>query len=315
MQNGDYDGDRFWATWDPAIVDNFENAPSPPGLPDPKFFGIQVDDRRLDNSFETSNQKAIREFLDFNIRFRCQQGVLGICTNFHNSYAYTVGSIKSAGVEALADLHDLLVDSSKMGYTFTEDEWKSYLSSDTRITVKKPKQPLHKRLLEGASLEDIRSSDPKDAVDRLLLSIVLPAADAIAAEVQDLWKKHSIIDEALYRPLRIVQQLAEEESDYHKDLGLLVKEIKKIHNTWKLKFHGNTDSTNMVACIDECYNAFRSLMPTTPLWNLHQEMEILISPSPTAWDLLKASVVYVEYPAEVFALRMAGKELCFISVE
>jgi len=312
MQNGDYDGDRFWATWDPAIVDNFENAPSPPGLPSPESFGIQVDDRRLDDSFITSNQKAIRELLDFNLNFRCQQGVLGICTNFHNSYAYAVGSIKSAGVEALADLHDLLVDSSKMGYTFTEDEWKSYLSSDTRITVKKPKQPLHKQLLEGASLEDIRSSDPKDAVDRLLLLTVVPAADAIATEVQDLWKKDSIKDEALYRPLRTVQQLAEEESDYHEDLGLLVKEIKKIHNTWKSKVHGNTDSTNSVACIDEFYNAFRSLMPSTALWNLHQEMETLISPSPTAWDLLKASVAYVEYPAEAFALRMTGKELGFI---
>lgn len=178
--------------------------------------------------------------------------------------------------------------------------------------MKKPKQPLHKQLLEGASLEDIRSSDPKDAVDRLLLLTVVPAADAIATEVQDLWKKDSIKDEALYRPLRTVQQLAEEESDYHEDLGLLVKEIKKIHNTWKLKVHGKKDGTNSVACIDECFNAFRSLMPTTALWNLHQEMETLISPSPTAWDLLKASVAYVEYPAEAFALRMTGKELGFI---
>lgn len=71
IQNGDYDGDRFWATWDPAIVDNFENAPSPPGLPNPESFGIQVDDRRLDDSFITSNQKAITELLDFNLNFRC----------------------------------------------------------------------------------------------------------------------------------------------------------------------------------------------------------------------------------------------------
>ncbi len=82
MQNGDYDGDRFWVTWDPAIVDKFENAPSPSGLPSPESFGIQVDDRRLDDTFVTTNKKAIREFLDFNFNFRCQQGLLGRCTNF-----------------------------------------------------------------------------------------------------------------------------------------------------------------------------------------------------------------------------------------
>ncbi len=41
MQNGDYDGDTFWIIWDPAFVDNFLNAPSPPGLPDPASLGLR----------------------------------------------------------------------------------------------------------------------------------------------------------------------------------------------------------------------------------------------------------------------------------
>lgn len=312
MQNGDYDGDVFWVTSDPAIVDNFKNTPSPPSLPSPESFGIQVDDRKLDDTFVSSNKKAIREFLDFNLNFRCQQDVLGICTDFHNSFTYAEGSIRSTGVEALADLHDLLVDSSKMGYTFTEDKWKNFLATNPRITHKSPEKPLHKRLLGGESVEDIRSSVPKSAVDRILLQTVIPAADAIVAEVQDLWKKESIKDEALSRPLRAVHQLAEVESDYHDDLKLLVEEIRKIHSTWNLNIHGNTDNTKLVACIEECHNAFRSLMPTTVFWNLHQEMQILLSPSPTAWDLLKASVAYDEYPDGAFAFRMVGKELGFL---
>lgn len=67
-----------------------------------------------------------------------------------------------------------------------------------------------------------------------------------------------------------------------------------------------------MASIEELHNEFRNLMPTTAFWNLHQEMEISISPSPTAWDLLKASVAYDECPTEAFAFRMAGKELGFI---
>ena len=312
LQNGDYDGDIFWVTWDPAIVDNFQNAPSPPGLPEPESLGIEVDEGKLDGSFMTSNKKAIRKFLDFNIEFRCQQDMLGICTNFHDSFAYAQNSIRSVGVEALADLHDHLVDASKMGYTFTEERWKRFIKSDPRITEKSPEEPLHKRLMGGASQNEIHSAIPKDAVDRLLLMTVIPTADAIVTEVQDLLKNDSIKDEALCGPLRSVQVLAEDESDYREDLNLLVKGIRMIYGTWKRGLRENTDGTNLVPCIAGCYKAFRSLMPTTAFWNLHQEMEILVSPSPTAWDLLKASVTYSEYPNEAFTWRMAGKELSYI---
>lgn len=53
-------------------------------------------------------------------------------------------------------------------------------------------------------------------------------------------------------------------------------------------------------------------MPTTTLWNLRQEMEILASPSPTVWGLLKVFVTYSEYPNEAFTWRMIGKELSYI---
>ena len=73
----------------------------------------------------------------------------------------------------------------------------------------KSTKSLHKRLLGGASQEDTRPSVAKNTVDRLLLHkvIPIPAIDGIATEVQDLWKKDSIKDEALYRPLRAMQEL------------------------------------------------------------------------------------------------------------
>ena len=71
MQNDDYDGDTFWVTWDPAIVDKFENMSSPSDLSSSESFGIEIDDRELDVAFITSKKKAIRKFLDFNFNFRC----------------------------------------------------------------------------------------------------------------------------------------------------------------------------------------------------------------------------------------------------
>ena len=312
MQNGDYDGDRFWITWDPVIVDTFENKPSPPGLPSPESFGIQVDDRKLDDTFVTSNKRAIREFLDFNISFRCQQSLLGKCTNFHNSFAYAIGSIEPVGVEALADLHDLLVDSSKLGYTFTEDKWRNFVNSDPRIIHKYPDNPLHKKLMGGMSLSTIESPVPKDATDRILIYTVMPAADAAVREVKNIWKNENGKDEALCRPYSTVLQLAEMEPSYGEDCDLLVRKIKKLYQAWNAGFHENAESKNSNACVENCYLEFRNLGPTTALWNLHQEMEMLISPSHTAWDLLKASVTYFEYPNKPFTWRMAGKELGFI---
>ena len=53
-------------------------------------------------------------------------------------------------------------------------------------------------------------------------------------------------------------------------------------------------------------------MLTTALWNLHQEMEMHINPTPLAWDLFKASIRYVKYPDEKFTWRTMGKELGLI---
>lgn len=75
-------------------------------------------------------------------------------------------------------------------------------------------------------------------------------------EIQDLWTEDSIKDEALLRPLRIVNQLAEDESDYREDLDLLVKGIKKIHGTWNQRFHEDIDGKNSMASIEECHKAF-----------------------------------------------------------
>lgn len=172
--------------------------------------------------------------------------------DFHNSFAYAVDSLKSVGVEALADLHDLLVDSSKLGYTFTEDKWRDFRISDPRITEKYPEKPLHKWLQGGASQEDIRSAVPKEAVDRILLFTVIPTVDATVTEIQNLWTEDSIQDEALLGPLRMVNQLAEDESDYRKDLDLLVKGIKKIQGTWNQRLHEDIDGKDSMASIEEC---------------------------------------------------------------
>jgi hypothetical protein len=127
MQNGDYDGDRFWVCWEPTIVQEFKNTPSPPDLPDPGSLGIRVIDKTLDDTFVGANKKAIRALFDLNFDIRCRDDLLGICTDFRERMAYAANSIQTPEVRLLDDLHDLLVDASKMGYVFTEEAWRYLL--------------------------------------------------------------------------------------------------------------------------------------------------------------------------------------------
>ena len=312
MQNGDYDGDTFWVTWDPAIVNNFKNAPSPSGLPSPETFGIQVNDRKVDHSFIRFSKKATREFLDFCLNFRCQQDLLGKCTNFHNDYAYTVGTIQSKGVEALADLHDLLVDSSKMGYSFTEDNWRTFIHSDHRIVHQYPDTPLHRRLQKEESLPEISSLVPRDTTDRIIIQIIIPGVDAATKEINDYWRNGNFEDELILRPLRSSQRFAETDPSYSEDITLLIGRIKEIHSAWKTGFFRNPGLQGSMACMRDHYREFQNLAPTTTIWNLYPEMEDVVSSSCTTWDLLKASVAYAEDPGGAFAFRMAGMELGFL---
>lgn len=79
----------------------------------------------------------------------------------------------------------------------------------------------------------------------------------------------------------------------------------------EIKDAWDSDGTNSMACI-EVSRCIPKSDANDCFWNLRQEMEILLSPSPTAWGLLKASVEYDEYPDGAFAFQMAGKELGFL---
>jgi len=316
MQNGDYDGDRFWVCWEPAIVDKFENTPSPTDLPDPESLGIRVIDRIIDDTFTKADKEAIREFLNLNFDFRCQDDLLGICTDFRDRVVYWARSSKSAGVDVLDQLHDLLVDSSKMGYVFTEDKWRKF-KSDHRLPRRYPDKPFYKQLLEGVSLERVKLPLQKNTIDRLFQDVIMPTADKIIAEVQLQWKCNSTGDDALCRPLRGAQQLAKEEPSHNKELKYLENEIATIYRTWmhwvsrSLKSETNTDSSNL-GYMEMCYKEFRKLQPTTDFWRMRHETQILARSSPTDWDLLKASVVYFKYQEGAFSFRMAGRELGFL---
>ncbi|KAK5017460.1 hypothetical protein LTR39_001529, partial [Cryomyces antarcticus] len=120
LQGGDYDGDTFWLCWEPDLTSSFKNAPPPYNPLPPEYFGIKVDRTTLG---EVASGPSLQTFLTKSFDFRCRPELLGQVTIFHEKLSYAENSIDSPGINALADLHDHLVDSSKNGYIFDHEAW------------------------------------------------------------------------------------------------------------------------------------------------------------------------------------------------
>ncbi|KAK5277960.1 hypothetical protein LTR16_009156, partial [Cryomyces antarcticus] len=141
LQGGDYDGDTFWLCWEPDLTSSFKNAPPPYNPLPPEYFGIKVDRTTLG---EVASGPSLQTFLTKSFDFRCRPELLGQVTIFHEKLSYAENSIDSPGINALADLHDHLVDSSKNGYIFDHEAWQKYVTSSSDIGIKNPKKPAYK---------------------------------------------------------------------------------------------------------------------------------------------------------------------------
>jgi hypothetical protein len=317
MGNGDYDGDMFWVCWEPGIVRDFRNTPSPTHLPKPKSLGIQTVDDAINDNFMHANREAIRGFLDLNFDFRCQDDLLGICTDFRDRFVYKAGSIQSQGVEVLDDLHDLLVDSSKMGYLFTGKSWWNLRKSDPRFPLEYPEKPFYKQLIEGVPPERVTLPRQKNTIAQIFRDVIMPTTKRIITKVQLLFESKRTRDGSLCGPLMVARQLAQAEPSHNEELESLENGIVTVYRTWigytsgRLKSSTNEDSDNL-GYIEICHENFRKLQPITDIWQIRHETQSLARSSPTDWDLLKASFVYFKNHGGAFSFRMEGRELGFL---
>ncbi|KAK5020087.1 hypothetical protein LTR60_000845, partial [Cryomyces antarcticus] len=141
LQGGDYDGDTFWLCWEPDLTTSFKNAPPPYNPLPPEHFGIKVDRTKLG---EVASGPSLQTFLSKSFDFRCRRELLGQVTIFHEKLSYAENGIDSPGINALADLHDHLVDSSKNRYIFDDEAWQKYITGSSDIGIKNPKKPAYK---------------------------------------------------------------------------------------------------------------------------------------------------------------------------
>ncbi|KAI4093045.1 MAG: hypothetical protein LQ339_007768 [Xanthoria mediterranea] len=310
LQNGDYDGDTYWVFWDPRLVDRFKNKASPPGLPDPTSLGMTVDERKLSSMTSYANEAKVRPFLHANFDKQSQDHALGLCTKAYEKLVYTTGTLDSEGVEYLANLHDLLVDAPKLGYSYTTKRFFPSLKQMTGLNYKELQTPVLEKIKNGGEI-DKALVPRRSATDRLLLDTVQPAVNEVQMRMRNLWQPEAEHDEALCRPFWTARSQSDQRQD--REVDQLKERIERLRETWTQGFRQNGKSSNdSFTHIDRCYGEFQNIAPTTDAWSEQQRVDSEISGAPTQWDLLKASTVYRLYPDDAFTFRMAGTELGFL---
>ncbi|KAF2843536.1 hypothetical protein M501DRAFT_924191 [Patellaria atrata CBS 101060] len=327
LQGGDYDGDTFWLCWEPILTRNFKNAPAPYTSPSPHQYGISVDKRELKSLL--GPQHSVDGFLSKVFEFRARRGVLGIATNFHEKVSYWENSIASPGIERLADIHDLLVDSSKNGYTFEESKWREFVNNCEDIVIKAPKEPAYKSAVQWNAQR--HSSGPgsmnnqykKDhIIDQIYFEHVLPKCDEILKDIGIVFE-NTVESDADLESLYLEENLHADQA-INAELAELVKALKDLHAFYvnlvrpRHNFNGSeVERDSYASSIQKCFEKYENISPSrTDDRVIRSWLRKRSKGSFTYWSLLKASALWSKRKEnQRFVLSIAGRELAQLKAE
>ena len=325
LQGGDYDGDTFWICWEPDLVRPFKNAPAPLATLDHEQYGIEKDTRKLHEVMNHRDLSTVDNLLEQILDFRMAPSLLGRVTVFLEKQAYRENQLYSQTLNALCDMHDLLVDAPKNGYRFTEDDYSKFIQRDLRCG--NPKMPAYMQAMQDCAdakelgeVDKTREKDYKHRKDNILdylyFEVVRKHDLATIKSVEEAFSKEASDDPAIQYPYINLRDNGSR--IVNAEISALVERIKELHKQWSQKLnnikHNNrltltSDAYNKT--VDVCYRDFRALLPTDvdhpdikPLLNryLHYDFSI--------WESVRASALYTALPKRnAFVWHMAGREL------
>ncbi|KAL1651490.1 hypothetical protein SLS61_005441 [Didymella pomorum] len=332
LQGGDYDGDIFWLCWEDKLVHPFRNAPAPVKSPEPKHYGIEVDRRKLEDLKVRANDEAsVDWFLEEAFRFRNAPSLLGIVTTYLEKLAYHENRLSSFKLDRLSDIHDLLVDAPKQGYTFTMVHWQKYLQNrlGCRLNMR---QPIHKDAMDAcAAVKDSRADVDKtrekqysykrdNIIDYLYFEIVRSHNVATMKEMKDILSTANEADTHLLFPHHGLAEL--QDPIINEEVRRVKEEMWQIYNSWNVSTHKDDKDKSIedfARVVEDLYARFTAIEPVNkdhPL--IKTWLHSWLRPDSRLWDRLRASILYAKLPnanAQTFVFQMAGDELAKIKAE
>ena len=327
LQGGDYDGDTFWVCWDPKLVEGFRNAPPPAEPPSPQNYNISVDRRKCGDFLRSSAFDA--HFLRMNFEFQLQEDLLGRCTNYHKCYRYNVQRMNNPDLDKLADIHDLLVDSSKNGYRYSAVAWHKWRLRNARLEcVLEPIfDQAHDIKLDDDSIR-ARRCKINDITDYLVFDVARVETRKMLSELANFANKDTLTQDAdVSRLYEIIHERFSDTTqviDVMRDLQSRLTFDSHFYEPWRKAIArvnyqdcgpSSTDDIkkkSWASARQECRKRFRDIEPCLPHHPSARGWLIKFAiHAPSQWDLIKASALFKQWHNKPdFAFAIAGELIC-----
>ncbi|GAB7341755.1 hypothetical protein MBLNU457_g0088t1 [Dothideomycetes sp. NU457] len=303
LQGGDYDGDQFWITWDKRLVDPFRNAPVPVASPDPEKLGIGVDRRTLREVLGPDGSN-LDNWLSESFKLSMQGGVLGKTKKYLERLAYWNGNITNEQFTEICDLHDLIIDSAKNGYTFDQGSWHKF-KQQRKMKAELSHPPYEKFMQETPDRLRIlvkktvyKRSDARDAV---CFRVVGPEYLNLIDDLKKQLVESKVTDPALRQHLEDAQA---EAGGPRTVLNRVLKDLKEDIEHFMVRWSGEmakcskngdqVDGLQYKAAVLRCSEMFQQIQPSSlneviKAWMYKAGAEF------SRWELVRASAIFTEY--------------------
>lgn len=338
-----------WICWEPEIVDPFEYAPVP-DTPPLRTYNIEPDPTTVKDLLIYDDY--IDRFLHHAFSFTLHDSLLGICTAYFEALCYKENKVAHPSAMNIAHLLGYLVDSSKAGIKFNNEDWDAYLA----------KERLPRSLGKPAYKDKEHSvpANPTHLIDRLVFVVAKGVREKALGDFSRKYKNVGTYDTDLVRMHRKEQEEAKTDKGIAQALKDLKPEINKLRDYWAAncglrlddlpeegdplavsfgskaalgKDKGRRKSTHSFAAIAEhVRDEFLALKPSAEAISLSPVVarwarddgtdSTTPAPStptsslpPSHWQLLKASTAFFFFHASNFIWYTAGPELGFLKAQ
>jgi len=305
LSGGDYDGDTFWMTWHPAIVQPFRNAPAPWQLPKPEDLGIKKDYQKLRDIIRIPNSESepfddeqVREWIRRSVLARMEYSVLPTVALDHGSLIYKDGKISTPAATALCNLHDLIIDADKQGLLFTPA---AYAKLKQKHGIGQLDIPAHRKFTRNGT-EDAAESNrswhkPKktDIVDRLFFNVVQPKIDVGLKKARATLADSGSLDTDLTALYDSLWDSASSNQDVLRELKALQLALDLPRRTWREACArrrmeaAKKEMFDFNEIILKCEKQYAAIQPDNPSNPMVVEWLRRRGNAPTVWEEVKAS--------------------------